>query len=185
MRKIFQTALWMVIVVAGAVLQAQDKPEIASANTNLVAQDFTVDDVPISIKIPFTVFVNGNEWQGHTIGWHISAVLHPNTAGSTMWLGLPGRGMYILSLGPREGYSFRKAGAIHNNVIAFQDGDDQYEIRTSGAILGSDKAWNLYVLHLPDRELKGPLFGVDRLGSCTLGFLGPQASRREREAPPN
>ena len=98
MRKAVQTALWMVVVVAGAVLQAQDKPEIASANTNLVPQDFTVDDVPISIKIPFTVFLNGKEWQGHTIGWHISAVLHPNTAGSTMWFGLPGRGMYILSL---------------------------------------------------------------------------------------
>jgi hypothetical protein len=107
----------------------------------------------------------------HTIGWHISAVLHPHDAGSTMWLGLPGRGMYILSLARREGYDFHKAGAIRNNVIAFHDGDNEYEIRTSGPILGSDRTWNLYVLHLPARELKGPLFGVDRLGSCTLANL--------------
>lgn len=43
-----------------------------------------------------------------------------------MWLVLPGRGMYILSLGPREGYSFQKAGTIRNNVIAFHDDDNQY-----------------------------------------------------------
>jgi hypothetical protein len=79
--------------------------------------------------------------------------------------------MYILSLAPREGYNFRKAGAIRNHLIAFQSDGNQYEIRTSGPIAGTEKAWNLYVLHLPEREMKGPLFGVDRLGSCTLSQL--------------
>jgi len=76
--------------------------------------------------------------------------------------------MYILSLAPRAGENFQKAGTIRNNVIAFHDGDYQYEIRTSGPILGADKVWNLYMEHLPRMEMKGPLFGVDRLGSCTL-----------------
>ena len=56
-----------------------------AANPNLVPRDFTGDDVPISIKLPFEVFVNRKPWQGHTIGWHIDT-------GSTVWLGLPGRG---------------------------------------------------------------------------------------------
>ena len=107
----------LIVLAASSFSHAQDRAELPSGDPNLVPQDFTVDDVPISIKMPFTLFVNGQEWQGHTIGWHISAVSHPNHAGSTMWLGLPGRGMYILSLGPREGYSFQKAGAIRNNVI--------------------------------------------------------------------
>ena len=85
-----------------------------------------------------------------------------------MWLGVPNRGMYILSVMPRAGEDFHKAGAIRNDVISFQDGDYQYEIRTSGPILGADKVWNLYMEHLPRMEMKGPLFGVDRLGSCTL-----------------
>jgi hypothetical protein len=34
----------------------------------LAPQDFNVDDMPISIKVPFKLFVNGKEWQGHTIG---------------------------------------------------------------------------------------------------------------------
>ena len=79
--------------------------------------------------------------------------------------------MYLLSLAPREGFNFKRSGAIRGHVITFQGGGEQYEIRTSGAILGSDKAWNLYVLHLPDQEMKGPLFGVDRLGTGTLNFL--------------
>ena len=109
--KAIQTAL-LIVLAASSFSHAQDRAELASADPNVVPQDFTVDDVPISIKIPFGLFVNGNEWQGHAIGWHISAVLHPNHAGPAMWLGLPGRGVYILSLGPREGYSFQKAGAI-------------------------------------------------------------------------
>lgn len=164
MRKLLQSALLIGVLAAGAFSQPQDGPEIPPANPNLAPQDFTIDDGPVSIKVPFQVFVNGKEFQGHTIGWHIDT-------GSTMWLGLPGQGMFILSLGPREGYKFQKAGAIRNHVIAFQSGGSQYEIRTSGPIAGSEKAWNLYVLHLPAREMKGPLFGVDRLGSCTLAHL--------------
>jgi hypothetical protein len=174
MRKVVQTGVLISIFALGAFSQSQQGPEITPANPDLVPQDFTVDDVPISIKVPFEVFVNGKPWQGHTIGWHIT-----DNNGSTMWLGLPGRGMYILSLGPREGYNFEKAGAVRNNTIAFHDGENEYEIRTSGPILGLDRAWNLYMLHLPEREMKGPLFGVDRLGSCTLGFLRLHASRRE------
>jgi hypothetical protein len=184
MRKVLQTVL-QIVLAAGSFCHAQDRAELSPADLNLVPQDFNVDDMPISIKIPFTLFVNGKEWQGHTIGWHISAVLHPNHAGSTMWLGLPGRGTYILSLAPREGYDFQKAGAIRNHVIMFQDGGDHFEIRTSGPIAGSARAWNLYVLHEPTYEMKGPLFGVDRLGSCTLGFLRSQASRGKQNTPQN
>lgn len=166
MRNAIQAAL-LIGVAAAMLSRPQAQPEIPAADPNLVPRDFTVDDIQISIKIPFQVYVNGKAWR-HGMGWHIDRFIHPSETGSTIWLGLPGRGMYVLSLAPREGRDFQKSGAIRNNVIAFHDGDDQYEIRTSGPILGTDKAWNLYVLHLPEQEMKGPLFGVDRLGSCTL-----------------
>src|SRR5690348_12632357 len=142
-------------------IRISTKPDPPPGDPTLVPQDFTVDDGPISIKLPFQVFVNGKRFG---VGWHIDT-------GSTMWLGLSGRGMFILSLVPRAGYNFRMAGAIRNHVITFQDGGDQYEIRTSGPIAGSGKAWNLYVLHVPTMEMVQPLFGVDRLGSCTLTEL--------------
>jgi hypothetical protein len=138
------------------------------AQPDLVPKDFVGENVPISITIPFEVLVNGKVWRGHTIGWHLD---HAADTESAIWLGLPGRGMYILSLRPREGYDFQKAGAIHANVITFHDGLTQYEIRTSRPILASDGSWTLYLLHRSDMEMKGPLFGVDRIGSCTLGYL--------------
>lgn len=172
MRNLIQMAVLFLVLAGGSFSRAQEGIDLAPADPNLVPQDFTVDDGPVSIKVPFQLLVNGKNWQGHTIGWHIDG-------GSTIWLGLPGRGMYILSLAPRQGYDFQKAGAIRNHVIAFQDGSDHFEIRTSSPIAGAGKAWNLYMLHEPTREMKGPLFGVDRLGSCTLGFLRAHASSRE------
>ncbi len=142
-----------------------------SAHRSLVPEDFKVDDVPISIEIPFEVFINGKPWTGHSFGWHIDRLLHPSLTGSTIWLGVPHHGMYVLSLAPRDGYDFQKAGSIRNNIITFRDAQDEYEIRTAGPILGEGRAWNLYMRHLPDMEMKGPLFGVDRLGTCTLAHL--------------
>ena len=158
MRKVFQTALLIGLFSMAVLSRSQTQNETTASEPNLVPQDFTVDDIPISIKLPFTLFVNGKP---HPAGWHIHE-------GSTMWLGVPNRGMYILSVMPRAGEDFHKAGAIRNDVISFQDDGNRYEIRTSGPILGADRVWNLYVEHLPKMEMKGPLFGVDRLGHCTL-----------------
>src|ERR1035438_8470909 len=83
------------------------------AQADLVPKDFVGENMPISITIPFEVLVNGKVWRGHTIGWHLD---HPADTGSAIWLGLPGRGMYILSLDPREGHGFRKAGAMQDRT---------------------------------------------------------------------
>ena len=80
-----------------------------------------------------------------------------------MWLALPWRGRFILSLIPRPGFDLTASGAIRNHVITFTSGGDEYEIRTSAPIAGLGKAWNLYVLHQPLWEPKGPLFGIGHL----------------------
>jgi hypothetical protein len=164
MRTLFPESVLLLVLSLGSISHAQEGTELAPPDPHLSLQDFTVDDGPVSVQVPFQLLVNGKDWHGHTVGWHIDG-------GSTLWLGLPGRGMYVLSLTPREGYRFEKFGAIRNHVITFQDGGEQYEIRTSAPIAGADKAWNLYVLHRPKHEMKGPLFGKDKLGRCTLGNL--------------
>ena len=131
-------------------------PTMSPPDLSLVPQEYSVDDGPVSIKLPFKLFVNGEEWRGHSIGWSL-------LAGSTMWLALPGKGRYILSLTPRIGYEFSASGAVRDHAIMFTSGGDEYEIRTSAPIAGLGKSWNLYVLHQPAREPKGPLFGVGRL----------------------
>jgi len=106
-------------------------------------KDFTLDDGPVTFdaqgKAAF--FVSGKPWP------EILGLTKKN--GSTFWLCFPGRGRYVLSLVPHEGYNFQRTGVIRDNVISFQSEGDQYELRLSKAIVGSGGAWNLYVLHDP------------------------------------
>lgn len=62
MRNVAQACVPIGLFAVGAFSQSQQGPEITSANPDLVPQDFTVDDVPISVKVPFEVFVNGKPW---------------------------------------------------------------------------------------------------------------------------
>jgi hypothetical protein len=72
----------------------------------------------------------------------------------------------VLSLAPHAG--FLKSGAVRDNVISFQDGGQEYEVRFMRPIAGRGKAWNLYVLHdpayLPDPQSRNTAScGADRL----------------------
>jgi hypothetical protein len=123
------------------------------------AKDFTIDDGPITFDLvgEKTILINGLEPS--------DTVALTGKNGSTFWFYFPGRGRYILSLAPHEG--FQKAGTIRDNVILFEGGGDQYEIRMPRPIAGVG-AWNLYVLQDPLYQPKDPARrtiegGMDRL----------------------
>ena len=151
-------SVWRIFVFAltGFMISELHGADLGPADPTLVPHDYTVDDGPISLKAPLKVFVNGTEYKDWPIGLHIGS-------GSTLWLALPTRGRFILSLMPPPGYGFQKAGAIRNHVVIFQDGNDEYEVRMSDPIAGAGKAWNVYLLRQPNWQPKGPLFGMDRL----------------------
>jgi hypothetical protein len=130
------------------------------ASTGLTPRDFTFDDGPLTLRFDSGIhcFVNGRPLPD-TIAFTVRR-------GSTIWFVIPGRGRYILSLSPQDG--FQKAGAIRGHVVSFQDGPDTFEFRTGGPILGAGKAWNLYVFHdamyQPAPALRSIIQGgVDRL----------------------
>jgi hypothetical protein len=61
-----------------------------------------------------------------------------------------------------------KAGAVINNVISFSADGQQYEIRFSGPIVASGKAFNVYLARDPSYQRKPERAnaisaGVDRL----------------------
>ncbi len=137
-------------------LQVGIKVEPRPAHDQAAPRDFTFDDGPLSFNFrsPTRVLLNGQPYPGTT-----GITVKP---GGTLWCSIPGRGRYILSLAPHDG--FEKAGAIRDNVIAFQADGERYELRTSGPIVGSGGAWNLYLLHdpsYPSRSIAS--FGTDRL----------------------
>jgi hypothetical protein len=121
------------------------------------ARDFTLDDGSPNFQVlnPPKLLINGQEYHD-PIEWQTEA-------GSTLELCIPGRGFYILSLTPSENHGLQRAGTVRDDAIQFQVDGDRFELQTSGPISGRGKAWNLYVLHQPQREVKAPLLRVGRL----------------------
>ena len=59
MRNVIQSALLILVLAANSFSQGQRHPEIARADPKLVPQAFSVDDVRISVQVPFQLLVNG------------------------------------------------------------------------------------------------------------------------------
>ncbi len=103
-------------------------------------RDFSPDDAELNVSSG-NLYINGKPVSGTpTVG---------DANGPIVWFYYPGKGRFIVSLTPREGYAFQKAGAIRGNRISFQFGGEQYEVRASHPIVGMGHAWNAYVLHDP------------------------------------
>jgi hypothetical protein len=141
-------------------IQVGRKVEPWPAKSVVPARDFGLDDGPLALQFtsPTQFYMGGQPLQGS-----VAFTVKP---GGTIWFVVPGRGRYILSLGPHDG--FRKSGAVRDNVLTF--GDCEY--RASAPILGAGKAWNLYVFQDLRYRSDGALTvsgGVDRLENLLAG----------------
>jgi len=131
-----------------------------AAAANAEPRDFTIDDGPVKFSSnPPDVFIDGTKFPR-------SVVMYGSAGGATLWFYFPGRGRYILSLAPHDG--FVKAGAVRGAAISFHADGQEYEIRMAEPIAGLDKAWKLYVLrdpqYLPRSALVNLVVGsADRL----------------------
>ena len=132
------------------------RPGVAGAPS----RDFTPDDAPLQFEF-------GGRWSLWINGKPFPEIGFTRKTGSTLWLSLPGQGRYILSLAPRTGYDFERAGTLLEDAIAFQADGNRYEMRLSNPIVHSAAAWNVYLLHDPryksPAESQAIYAGVDRL----------------------
>jgi hypothetical protein len=138
-----------------APAKAEARPRAATAEP----RDFSIDDGPV-------------DFAGRAPEVNINGETLPNTVemtyygGATLAFYFPGEGRYVLSLAPHDG--FVKSGTVRDNIVAFQSDGRRYEIQFESPIAGSEKAWNLYVLHdpgyLPQNGKVGFALGaIDRL----------------------
>jgi hypothetical protein len=139
-------------------IQVAKKPEPLAARSTQTPKDYTLDDGPLSFAFDndTSVWVSGEKYSGSA--WS------ETRPGATVWFYYPGQGRYILSLVPHDG--FHSSGEVRDNVISFQGDGQQFELRTMKLIVGSEGAWNLYVLRDPSYQPKEPAqvrFGTDRL----------------------
>jgi hypothetical protein len=125
------------------------------------ARDFTIDDglAAFAFKPAGEVLVNGTKPPGN-------AVFIDGHNRATVWVYLPGRGRYVLSLVPHDG--FVRAGVARGAHLTFQAERDRVEVRLGQPLAGTEQAWNLYVLHehgytpLPGQE-QLTIVSADRL----------------------
>lgn len=132
-------------------------------------RDFSPEDVQLKVS-DYRLKVNGETVYRSTGG----------CAGAIIWFSLGDRGRFVFSLVERPGFPFRKVGAVRNNTVAFEWGDDRYEWESSLPVVGTGGSWNLWVLHDPDYKLD--LFEQpDAEPEQTLTQKADEAARRVRQ----
>ena len=100
-------------------------------------RDYTLADVELNIS-NYKLLVNGEMVAG--------AKRTGGCAGPLVWFHLPGKGRFILSLTPHDGYDFRKVATIEHNKISFNWDGTRYEWFSSSPVVGSGGNWNLWVM---------------------------------------
>lgn len=126
-----------------------------------VPRDFSVTDATLRLQDP-RMFINGRfeESSARTVG---------EETGAVVWIYIPRRGRFVLSLVPNARQGFRKAGEIRGSSLRFSIGADAYSVSSAGRIAPGESAYNLYVLHQPDWRPNYPHANVDLM---TIGSAG-------------
>jgi hypothetical protein len=104
-------------------------------------RDFTVSDALLHLREP-RIFTNGRLQES-------SNRLLVDETGSIVWVYVPNRGRFLLSLTPLTRFGFKRAGEIRGSSLRFTVGADTYSVSCSRRIAPGDAAFNLYVLHQP------------------------------------
>ncbi len=118
-----------------------DRGNLWNDRPGTVPRDFTLDAVALTL-VNYKLSIDGNMVASGKPG--------TNFAGAIVWCYIEGYGRFIFSLTPREGYQFKKAGIISDNLIEFTVQGKHYEWLSSAPILPTGGTWNLWVLHDPD-----------------------------------
>ncbi len=143
-------------------IQLAMKPEPAAATNEQPPKDYTLDDGPLNFDFGNSeVWVDGEKYSG--------------PYGSESKPGATRPGPVHSFAHSHDG--FIQTGAVRDNVITFQAGGEQFEIRTMKLILGTSKggAWNLYFRQDPSYQPKDPCssvanyFSVNAAGSIHFG----------------
>lgn len=117
-------------------------------------RDFTAGDVELRLQEPRVTTTYPSADAPPSLGGTIrdSSVTATfkspgNAAGPIMWLYLPARGRFLLSLTPRNG--FRRAGEVRGTSLRFVVDGQAYDVVSTSRIAPATAAFNLYVLRQP------------------------------------
>jgi hypothetical protein len=122
--------------------QALDSPTREFSFAADAPHDFGISDVALRLQDP-RVFINGKfeESSARSMG---------EEAGGVVWIYIPTRGRFLMSVVPNPKQGFNRAGEIRGNSMHFAVGGNNYSVTSGSRIAPGIGAYNLYVLHQPD-----------------------------------
>ncbi|MCM3869098.1 MAG: hypothetical protein ND895_00195 [Pyrinomonadaceae bacterium] len=128
------------VKVVDYVTVASERSLLSPGRPSRPARDFGVYNVELAIR-NYQLYVDKQPL--------VTSGLR-NCNGAMVWFHLPGRGRFIFSLVPYDGYDFQKVGVIEDRKISFTWKGVSYEWVSREPIVGSGGLWNLWVLHDED-----------------------------------
>jgi hypothetical protein len=103
------------------------------------SRDFTAEDVEMRLVAP-RVSVNGKLEQS-------SLRIGASVEGAVVWVYMPHRGRYLLSLTPHPELGFTRAGEVRGSSLIFSLGGETLRLNAGARIAPGQAPFNLYVLH--------------------------------------
>ncbi|MDQ6786333.1 MAG: GWxTD domain-containing protein [Acidobacteriota bacterium] len=103
-------------------------------------QDFTLDAVKMRLTKP-KLLVGGAV--SPIRGSKFNGIIE----GSVLYIYVPEKGRFILSLFQRDGFNFQKDAVMENNKISFQSNGERYELISDAPITSGGGNWNLWIFN--------------------------------------
>jgi hypothetical protein len=132
------------------------------------AREFTLDDVAIKLT-GSRLIINGEVRSGEREMNDIE--------GPTPSFYVPGKGLFIMSIRPREGHNFQKIGVAEGNKISFSYGSDRYEWVGRDSVIASGGRWDIWVLletvYQPSPDLAEAYKLLSKGNCCTFSIADP------------
>ena len=127
-----------------------DPSTLREPSLDAAPKDFALDAVALTMN-GYNLYIDG--------ALAGKAKSSANCTGSLLWFYVPVQGRFIVSLLPRDGYTFKKIGLLDRNRIEFTYKDHHYEWISSEPISPINGPWNIWVLQDPNYT---PLFSPEK-----------------------
>ena len=101
-------------------------------------QDFSLARLRLHLS-DFQLRVNGRVRSG--------TIRFGKFSGPLPWVYVPGKGRFIFSLQPHEGFDFQKSAVLEDKKISFNVDGETYEWLSDELIMGQRGKWHLWMLH--------------------------------------
>jgi hypothetical protein len=104
-------------------------------------RDFKADDMELRLQEP-RLSINGTLQES-------SLRVRADVSGPIVWLYVPDRGRFLISLTPQANLGFRRAGEVRGSSLRFTLGNETFTLVSGTKIAPPQAAFNVYVLHDP------------------------------------